>query len=132
MNDESTVQQQVQIHGMYFNSNLMRNNVGAYEDDTGRWVRYGLGNISKKHNDEIKSSDLIGITTVTVTPDMVGMKFGIFTAIECKHQGWKPDKKLDKHERAQKAFIDWVRSLGGFAGFARSIIDLPWIIKFRR
>lgn len=128
MKDESTVQQEVQRDAMLYHSNLMRNNCGACEDITGRIIRYGLGNVSKQHQDQIASSDLIGITKIIITPDMVGETIGVFTAVEVKKESWKKNKKLTKREKAQKAFIDWVKSLGGFAGFANSADDLKEII----
>jgi len=126
---ESTVQQEIQIEAKYFNCDLMRNNSGALKDDTGRPVRYGLGNISKEHNDRIKSSDLIGFTKVVITPDMVGKTVAIFTAIECKEECWNEDKKLDARETAQQAFIIWIKANGGFAGFANSIDKIKSILR---
>lgn len=128
MKDESEVQQDIQI-GLMPVCNVMRNNSGALKDDTGRSVRYGLGNISKKHNERIKSSDLLGITKVVITPEMVGRTLGIFTAIEVKNEKWKSDKKFDKRETAQKNFINWVLSMGGFAGFANSVDKAKQIIN---
>lgn len=128
MKDESTVSQEIQIQGPNFACILQRNNSGACIDETGRLVRYGLGNISKKQNDQIKSSDLIGITKIIVTPEMVGRELGIFTAIEVKKEAWNPEKKLDKRERAQQAFITWVKAMGGYAGFANSVDKLKEIL----
>ena len=121
MKDEGIVQQEVQMEAMKFQCTLMRNNSGAAVDSTGRMVRYGLGNISKKHSDKIKSSDLIGIKKVLITPDMVGQTIGQFVALEIKKEAWNPEKKFDKREIAQQNFIDWVRSLGGIAEFINSV-----------
>lgn len=129
MKDESTVQQEVQIQGMYHSCTLMRNNSGACVDETGRLIRYGLGNVSKKHQENSASSDLIGITKVVITPDMVGKTLGVFTAIEVKKEDWNENKKLDKREQAQSNFITWVKSLGGFAGFCNDAIKLKDILK---
>lgn len=124
MKDESQVQQEVQIEAMNFNCNLMRNNSGALLDKEGRSVRFGLGNISKKQNENIKSSDLIGITKVTITPEMVGKTVAIFTAIEVKKEDWNHNKKLDKRETAQFNFIQWVNENGGIAGFVNCVSNL--------
>jgi len=129
-NDESFVQQKIQIGAMYFKCHLMRNNSGALKDDTGRVVRYGLGNISKEHNTRIKSSDLIGITKIVITKEMVGKTVGIFTAIECKKEDWNEMKKFDEREIAQRSFIDWVKSNGGFAGFASHLDKLKEILRY--
>lgn len=129
MKEESEVQQEVQGEAAKYGCILMRNNCGACQDATGRVIRYGLGNTSKKRQDKIASSDLIGITKVRITPDMVGKDVAIFTAIEVKKESWNHDKKLDAREKAQKAFIDWVRSLGGLAGFANSLDNVKGIIR---
>lgn len=131
MKDESTVQQEVQMSAMHFNCHLMRNNSGALKDDTGRVVRYGLGNVSRQHNDKIKSSDLIGFTKVVITPEMVGQTVAIFTAIECKKEGWsKVKSKLDDREEAQYAFIAWIRKNGGFADFIDVVDKLKNILRY--
>ena len=120
MKSEAEVQAEIQILGPHYACQLMRNNSGALKNDRGEHVRYGLGNISKKHNDKIKSSDLIGFTTITVTPEMIGKRLAVITAVEVKSESWCPDM-LDAHESAQNAFIQWIRSAGGFAGFANSV-----------
>lgn len=117
---ESEVQQQIQIAAVSFNCILMRNNSGTLKREDGTPVRFGLGNISKNHSDAIKSSDLIGFKVVTVTPEMVGMKLAVFTAIEVKAYPWKPNAR-DPRERAQLAFLDWIQNNGGYAGFADSV-----------
>lgn len=129
MKDESIVQQEIQMQARYLNCNLMRNNSGACMDSTNRLVRYGLGNISKKHQENSASSDLIGITQVTITPDMVGQTVGIFTAVEVKKEAWKPSANPTGRELAQLNFITWVKSLGGFGGFANSVDKLNEIIR---
>lgn len=128
MKSESEIQQLIQIEGPEHRCLLLRNNSGALKDVTGRVVRYGLGNTSAKHNQLFKSSDLIGITTVTITPDMVGKEVGIFTAIEVKGQGWKRAPN-DKREKAQENFIQWVQDRGGIAGFASSVEGFVEIVR---
>lgn len=124
---EDEVQQLVQIEAAKYKMILMRNNSGALKDKTGRLVRYGLGNISESSNAKMKSSDLIGITEVLITPDMVGKTLGVFTAIEVKKQGWK--YKGDEREIAQKNFIDWVIGRGGLAAFVESVDTLVSLMK---
>lgn len=129
---EGEIQQLIQLEARAHNVQLMRNNSGALEDKTGRLVRYGLGNVSKTHSDKIKSSDLIGFRTITVTPDMVGKKIAVFTAVEVKKSDWKlkitSNLENDKRVKAQMAFIDWVYSNGGHSGFANSIESFKKII----
>jgi hypothetical protein len=120
---ESDIQQLVQAQGMTHNIWLLRNNNGAFEDKTGRWVRYGLGNVSKKVNKIMKSSDLIGITSIVITPDMVGRTIGVFTAIEVKDINWKPSEK-DQRYIAQRNFINIVKSKGGIGDFVNDATTL--------
>jgi len=124
---ESTVQQAVRLAAAQRRCQLWRNNVGACEDKNGRFIRYGLCNDSKQLNALIKSSDLIGVTPVTVTPDMVGKTIGVFTAVECKAESWVFTAG-DKRAHAQAAFHEIVRNVGWFAGFARSVEDFERIV----
>lgn len=94
---------------------LWRNNNGAAQDRTGRWIRYGLANTSAQLNRRVKSSDLIGITPVIITSDMVGGLVGVFTAEEIKKPGWKYTGT--EREVAQLAFINLVIQHGGIARF---------------
>lgn len=107
---------------------LFRNNSGVLRDETGRPVRYGLGNESKVHNLKFKSSDLIGITPVRITPNMVGQTLGVFTAVEVKKEHWHLTPG-DSRGWAQKAFIDFVVANGGYAGFANSVATFRTIVR---
>jgi hypothetical protein len=138
---ESSVQQEIRADAPYQGAWMMRNNSGVaetegckctkcghYNPPEGRPVRYGLGNDSKQLNERIKSSDLIGITPLIITPDMAGLTVGLFTAVEVKHGGWNRAKKLDPRETAQGEFITAVRQHHGLAGFATSVDDYRRII----
>lgn len=127
MKDESTIQQEIQIQAMHFKCTLFRNNSGACQDQTGRLIRYGLGHISPKQ--QTKSSDLIGITEIVITQEMVGKTLGVFTAIEVKDEKWNPDKKLDEREIKQNNFLQFVKSKGGIASFANKVDNLKEIFK---
>ncbi len=61
----------------------------------------------------VGSSDLIGWNTKIITPEMVGNKIAIFTAVEVK----KPSGRATKE---QINFIKQVRENGGIAGIAKS------------
>lgn len=87
---------------------MFRNNVGAYRDETGRVIRYGVGNPG--------GSDLIGWTPITITSDMVGRTVAVFTAVEVKTPKGKPTE-------AQVNFLQQVTKSGGIAGIARSPDD---------
>ena len=109
---ESENQRDILIEATRAGQRLMRNNVGAFEDKTGRWVHYGVGGTG--------GSDLLGLTPVKITPEMVGRTVAVFTAIEVKRQGKKPTPE-------QAAFLAMVQSLGGIAGVARSAQDYQGI-----
>lgn len=124
---ESAVQQRIRLEAAYSGLEMFRNNVGVLTDINGRPVRYGLANDTAQLNKAIKSSDLIGVTPVFVTPDMVGRVLGVFTAVECKESNWT-FKPSDERAVAQAAFHDIVRRAGGFAGFATSVEDFRKIV----
>lgn len=74
-----------------------------------RRVSYGLC---------VGSSDLIGWTPVTITPEMVGRTVAVFTAVEAKTLRGRPTD-------AQIQFVHAVQAAGGLAAIARSTDDLP-------
>lgn len=116
MNDsESRVQSRAQLIATQRGVWPLRNNSGAFTDESGRLVRFGLGNTSKAFNAVMKSSDLVGVEPVLITPDMVGQTIGRFWARECKPEGWT--YRGTDREKAQKAFIDKINRLGGNAAF---------------
>lgn len=63
----------------------------------------------------VGSSDLVGWVSVTVTPDMVGQRVAVFTAVEVKNS--RGGRASDE----QPGFIRAVMEAGGRAGFARSV-----------
>lgn len=124
---EIDIQHEVMLALTTPSSRLWRNNVGmAWQGKTRqqegverdritlfypRAIRFGLAE---------GSSDLIGITSVLITPEMVGRQMAVFTAIETKAKK-KPTEQ-------QVKFIDTVLGLGGFAGIARSVDDAVQIV----
>lgn len=126
---EAKVQADIRIAAGHHSCRLWRNNSGACYDQSGRLIRYGLGNDSAQMNKRIKSPDLVGWTTVTVTPEMVGQQVAIFTGVECKAPGWNSGKKFTEREQAQLEFIGLVCNDGGYAGFAASVDHFKRIIE---
>lgn len=113
---EAQAQQAIRLAAPAHGVTLWRNNSGAATDETGRLIHYGLGNDSSAVNRHIKSSDLIGITPVVITQDMVGKTVGIFTSIEVKRPGWKFHGT--EREQAQKRWVDLIIKQGGIGCFA--------------
>ena len=128
MKSESGASSFIRLDAAQRGVDLWRNNVGAFMDDRGIPVRYGLANDSSIVNKHCKSSDLIGITPVLITPDMVGTVVGVFTAVETKRPGWKFSLS-DARAVAQKKFHDIVLKAGGYAGFATCVEEFRKIIK---
>ncbi len=116
---EAGVSKRVRLQYAAAGSILWRNNVGAFPDETGRWIRYGLANDSAVMNRSVKSSDLIGITPVPVTQAHVGTIIGMFTAVECKAPGW--EWKGTQRESAQHKFHQIVLAHGGIGRFSTGI-----------
>ncbi len=112
LSNEAYVQNKIRLAVGHGKIRLFRNNTGALMDIKGRLVKFGLCK---------GSSDLIGFKTVEVTPDMVGQKIAIFSAIEVKDKG--------KATQEQKKFIDIVLDAGGLAGIAKDIQDAKKILE---
>lgn len=123
---ESQMSTWVRLNAPKYGTFLMRNNSGVLiNPDTNRPVRFGLGNDSKKLNTVFKSSDLIGITPKQCR---CGETHGVFTALEIKKPGWKPNPN-DSVYIAQNAFIHEVIERKGVAGFISSTLDLIRILE---
>lgn len=107
---ESKIQDSIKEFAPKVGATLFRNTVGIFKTAWGGTVHTGLCK---------GSSDLVGWTTKTVTPDMVGQQIAIFTAIECK----KVSKGAATTD-GQKDFIAKVLRAGGYAGVATRLEDL--------
>lgn len=118
MKSEAAVQAEIRVRASELGLHLWRNNNGACTDDTGRVIRYGLGNDSPQISRRLKSSDLIGWTST-----------GRFVSVEAKREGWVYRPGTDARADAQKAWIDMVRAGGGLAGFAASVEEFEQILK---
>lgn len=129
MTSEMVVQQRTRLAFAKIGP-MWRNNSGAFQDDTGRWVRYGLGNDSAALNAAVKSSDLIGITPVTawLASANAWVTLGVFTALEVKPSGWVQNP-ADERAIAQAKFHAIVREVGAFAGFVTDEKNIQSIIR---
>lgn len=61
-------------------------------------------------------SDLFGLVAVTITPDMVGQRLAVFTALEVKGERGRPTEN-------QQNFLNAVNDNGGRAGVVRTVED---------
>jgi hypothetical protein len=96
---------------------LFRNQVGTYKLEDGRYISSGLCE---------GSSDLIGWTEVIVTPEMVGKRIALFTAIEVKNLSNKRGGRTATKE--QRHFIREVEAAGGIAGVARTEVEAAQLV----
>ena len=112
---ETRVQSLVRLRAPYVDMKLWRNNVGVLINDVGVPVRFGLANDSKKLNEQLKSSDLVGWRRVIITPDMIGKVIAQFVALECKKAGWK--YAGTDREQAQARWLSLAAADGGYTKF---------------
>jgi hypothetical protein len=104
---EQQIQQHIRLTCSTGSTRLFRNNTGTLRDQHGRPVQFGLA---------VGSADLIGWTTRTITPDMVGQQVAVFTSIEVK-------SSTGRLRPEQRQWLDAVQAAGGIAGVARSVED---------
>lgn len=113
---EARVVSELRLEASQLDMRLFRNNSGAFYDDKGNFVRFGLGNDSKQFNTVCKSSDLIGISGKLITLEDVGKPRGQFVAREAKKPGWTFSGT--PREVGQLNFINLINRFGGDAAFA--------------
>lgn len=104
---EQQIQQQIRLACSRGPVRLFRNNTGTLRDQHGRPVQFGLAK---------GSADLIGWSTRTITPDMVGQQVAVFTSVEVK-------TATGRLRPEQRVWLDAVQSAGGIAGVVRSVDD---------
>ena len=107
MPSDQSIQQHIRLACSTGATRLFRNNTGTLRDANGRPVSFGLCK---------GSADLIGWTTRTITPDMVGQQVAVFTSIEVK-------TATGRLRPEQQQWLDAVQAAGGIAGVARSVED---------
>jgi hypothetical protein len=112
---ESAIQSLVRLEASRLGARLWRNNVGAGYLDNASFIRWGLANDSDRINQQIKSSDLIGIQPVLIGPEHIGRTLGVFLSREVKGAGWNYTGTA--RERAQLRWLELIASMGGDACF---------------
>ena len=111
--NEKEVEKKLILYSSQMGSILFKNNVGmAFKEINGKKypIHFGLCE---------GSSDLIGWTPIVITPDMVGKKVALFTAVEVKLNKNGKYRATEK----QKNFIKAVIDAGGLATIADSYDD---------
>lgn len=105
---------------------LWRNNCG--DGWVGKVIHREPGSITIAHPRVLHaglcngSSDLIGLRTIVITPEMVGRRVAIFTGIEAKlGSGRESDD--------QTAFREFICRAGGLAGVARTVEEAETILR---
>ena len=116
---EAGAMSRVRLEAARAGVHLWRNNVGAGRLDSGSYLRWGLANESYKTNAVLKSSDLIGLRPVLVTPAHVGTTIGQFVAREVKAPAWHYGGSA--REIAQRNFLELVAANGGDAAFTKGV-----------
>lgn len=111
---ETQIVNNVMVRACSLGARVFRNVRGMFRTENGALIKAGLMCNG--------SSDLIGWHTVTITPDMVGERVAVFTALEVK-------TPTGKARPEQMVFIDNVRAAGGIAGIVRSADDAESVIK---
>lgn len=66
-------------------------------------------------------SDLFGVTSVVITPEMVGKRVGVFFAMEVKDQASATSEQAN--------FLQAIKNNGGISGIARSVEDARRIVR---
>ena len=110
---EHEIQQRIRLACGRGPVRLWRNNSGALVDQQGRLVRFGLCK---------GSSDLIGLRTLEITPDLVGQRLAQFVALEIKTARGVVSPE-------QRAFLALVEQLGGLAAICRSVEAAEQVLK---
>ena len=113
MPSEQRIQQKIRLACTCGTTRLFRNNTGTLRDQHGRPVQFGLYK---------GSADLIGWTTRTITPEMVGQQVAVFTSIEVK-------TATGRIRPEQQQWLDAVQAAGGIAGVARSVEDAEALLS---
>ena len=109
---EHEIQQRIRLACGRGAVRLWRNNTGALVDQQGRFVRFGLCK---------GSSDLIGLRSLEVTPELVGQRLAQFVALEVKTASGVVSSE-------QRAFLRVVQELGGVAAVCRPLEEAEQLL----
>lgn len=112
--------------GFYF-----RVNIGSAWVSSQKPIKLGGGDIILKNARPFDTGipsgfpDIFGITEITITPEMVGQKIGIFTGLEAK----SPKGHASK---SQKNMLEKIIKSGGIAGVFRTPEEAVEIVNLAK
>ena len=113
---EKNIQNEIRLHLSKRGALNLRYQVGLFYTMDGRKMKIGEDGVS----------DLIACVPVVITPEMVGKRIGVFTAIETNKIN---DSTSKERKESQGKFIARVQALGGIATIARSTQDVDAAIE---
>lgn len=111
MEKERNTQNRIRLRFGRGNTRLFVNDQGVATIGE-RTIRYGLGT---------GTTDLVGVHTITITPEMVGKKIGVAVFAEVKTE-------IGKVKPHQQDFIDQMLKMGAIAGVVRSEDDMKKLL----
>lgn len=114
------------VRGQFYTLDSVRALIGAVKSFNKTLIISAIQNLRQlKAGLQVPgASDLVGFTPVIITPEMVGQKIAIFTALEVKTDTGKPSPE-------QLHFCAVVQESGGFSGIARNSDDAQKILKIK-
>lgn len=110
----------------YPNLRLFRNNTGTGWQ--GKVIKHTASQLILENPRPLRaglikgSSDLIGLQSIEITPEMVGQRVAIFTAFEVKTFKGKASPE-------QFNFVQFVKKFGGISGIIRDFDDANELLK---
>lgn len=136
MTPEAKATIEVRESASLLKSRVFRNNSGGCEDETGRMIRFGLGNDGTKASYGLKFGDYIGITPLVITADMIGQTVGVFTNLEIKPDGHMQKTLSAASKQGTREYYQWktcemVKNLGGLAGFVTNKKDVEHVLTWK-
>lgn len=113
---ETSLVRRLLLHAGLFGARAFRNQVGRYRLARPECVRCQREGRVLASGLCVGSSDVIGWTTVAITPAMVGREIAVFTALECK-------VGRNTTTTEQGAFLAAVKAQGGIAAVVWQLAD---------
>ena len=136
MTPEAKATIEVRESASLLKSRVFRNNSCGCEDETGRMIRFGLGNDGTKASYGLKFGDYIGITPLVITADMIGQTVGVFTNLEIKPDGHMQKTLSAASKQGTREYYQWktcemVKNLGGLARFVTNKKDVEHVLTWK-